>query len=147
MHGYTTFISGGAQGVDQLAFWAVNRLKTKGYPVTNIVYIPFKGQNSRWSEKGTFSKHEYGLMVCKYADRVRIITNSVNDAHFNEVKEAMLKRNRAMVDDSDAVFGVYWDNTWQTSNAKDPMTAYTLRYGKNKNKPYYVFHPTELRFV
>ena len=30
-NGYTEFISGGAQGFDQLAFWAVNALKREAH--------------------------------------------------------------------------------------------------------------------
>ena len=40
--GFDTFITGGAQGFDQLAFWAVDRMKRQGYMVKNIVYAPFK---------------------------------------------------------------------------------------------------------
>ena len=39
--GYTCFITGGAQGIDQLAFWAVEGLKKEGYMVQNIVYVPY----------------------------------------------------------------------------------------------------------
>ena len=53
--GYTKFISGGAQGFDQLSFWAVNALKREGYDIKNIVYVPFKGQEKAWKETGLFS--------------------------------------------------------------------------------------------
>lgn len=41
--GFTKFITGGAQGADQLAFWAVHRLKlhNPSIPIQNIAYIPF----------------------------------------------------------------------------------------------------------
>lgn len=45
--GYTRFITGGAQGIDQLAFWAVEGLKKAGYEVQNIVYVPYEGQELR----------------------------------------------------------------------------------------------------
>lgn len=38
-NGYRNFISGGAQGFDQLAFWAVLRLKKIHPDVKNIVYV------------------------------------------------------------------------------------------------------------
>ena len=34
--GYTNFISGGAQGFDQLAFWAVNIIKARRPEIQNI---------------------------------------------------------------------------------------------------------------
>ena len=42
--GIKNYITGGAQGFDQLAFWAVNSLK-KEYDIQNIVYIPFRDRN------------------------------------------------------------------------------------------------------
>ena len=36
LQGFKTFVSGGAQGFDQLAFWAVNRLKTKYPDIKNV---------------------------------------------------------------------------------------------------------------
>lgn len=50
-----TVITGGAQGIDQLAFWAANSLK-KEYSLKNEVYIPFVGQEELWNETGLFGK-------------------------------------------------------------------------------------------
>lgn len=63
--GFTRFITGGAQGADQLAFWAVHRLKlhNPNTPIQNIAYIPFNGLDSRWSETGAFSKDDYRKML------------------------------------------------------------------------------------
>lgn len=47
--GIKNYITGGAQGFDQLAFWAVNSLK-KEYDIQNIVYIPFQGQEHLWKK-------------------------------------------------------------------------------------------------
>ena len=52
-----TVITGGAQGIDQLAFWAANSLK-KEYSLKNEVYIPFVGQEELWNETGLFGKKE-----------------------------------------------------------------------------------------
>ena len=49
--GVRTFISGGAQGVDQIFFWSVNALKGKYNDVRNIVYIPYKGQELKWATR------------------------------------------------------------------------------------------------
>ena len=67
--GYTNFISGGAQGFDQLAFWAVNIIKARRPEIQNIIYKPFNGQELRWAKTGLFSQHEYDLML-KKADQV-----------------------------------------------------------------------------
>ena len=56
-----TVITGGAQGIDQLAFWAANSLKKK-YSLKNEVYIPFVGQEELWNETGLFGKKEYRKM-------------------------------------------------------------------------------------
>lgn len=39
-YGVRTFISGGAQGFDQLAFWAVHAVKQTHPDIRNLVYIP-----------------------------------------------------------------------------------------------------------
>lgn len=53
------FISGGAQGFDQLAFKAVNNLKQKYPDIKNIVYIPFAGYDKQWNEYGLFTAKEF----------------------------------------------------------------------------------------
>lgn len=53
------FISGGAQGFDQLAFKAVNNLKQKYPDIKNIVYIPFTGYDKQWNEYGLFTAKEF----------------------------------------------------------------------------------------
>ena len=60
--GVRRFITGGAQGFDQLAFWAVHNLRKNHPDVENILYLPFRGQESRWLAKGPFSQDEYRLM-------------------------------------------------------------------------------------
>lgn len=63
--GYGTFISGGAQGFDQLAFWAVNSLKREEFPhIKNIVYVPFNGQETGWFSDG-YMKDDYGNFKVK----------------------------------------------------------------------------------
>lgn len=56
--GIKNYITGGAQGFDQLAFWAVNSLK-KEYDIQNIVYIPFQGQERLWKKTGMFGQKDY----------------------------------------------------------------------------------------
>lgn len=125
--GYDAFISGGAQGFDQIAFWAVNGLK-KDYPhLKNILYLPCKNQDSRWIEEGTFGKKTYRLML-KHADKVVY----VHDRDYQSPKD-LFDRNHAMVDDADSVFGMYPNDNWTTETKSG--TAECLRYANKKGKP------------
>ena len=56
-------ITGGAQGIDQLAFWAADLAKNRRIGITNIVYVPFRGQSSIWKATGPFSRNEYDHML------------------------------------------------------------------------------------
>ena len=127
-----TFITGGAQGWDQLLFWAVNAVKrdTSYSDIKNIVYVPMKGQDFKWSADGLFGKKEYQLML-KYADEVKYITEINNTASYKEIVDAMMGRNHAMVNDSDYVFGCFPDDTWFNPATKSG-TAECLRYAYNK---------------
>lgn len=89
-----TVITGGAQGVDQMAFWAAHHLKTE-YDIINVLAVPFKGQEERWPELTKFGKKEYRIMVSK-ADKVEILSNSNGNAI-----QKLDDRNHWMVDHSD----------------------------------------------
>lgn len=97
-HKITRFITGGAQGWDQLCFQAVENLRKfmPGYPIQNIVFIPFYGQESRWMSFGLFGQEEYRQMLEK-ADAVY----AVHDAYSPNYKTTCIwlnDRNNAMVD-------------------------------------------------
>lgn len=113
------FISGGAQGFDQLAFWAVERMKKiyKCTDVENVIYVPFEQQESRWAEKGCFSKTEYRQML-KRADKVVVVCEE-------NVIESLFARNHTMCDHSDYCLALYPDDNWQS---KKGGTAECLRY-------------------
>ena len=101
--GYTRFITGGAQGIDQLAFWAVEGLKKSGYAICNFVYVPYEGQELRWSEKGMFSQQEYRFMLEK-ADGVVYLYRKGQSFR---IVDALMGRNHALCDVSDKIIGVY----------------------------------------
>lgn len=61
--GIKKYISGGAQGFDQLAFWSVYTAKMMHPDIQNIVYIPYKNQPYGWKADGLFGIKEYNLMV------------------------------------------------------------------------------------
>lgn len=124
------FMSGGAQGFDQLAFWAVEKVK-KNYPVKNTVVVPFKGQENPWKDQGTFSKADYQLMISK-ADNIVVLSEDSNN-YTDKYKD----RNHYMVDHSVAVIGLFNEISGGTgeciSYAKDQkqnkaMTIYQIPY-------------------
>ena len=127
--GYTEFITGGAQGFDQLVFWAVNSVKTKQQlPIRNIVYVPYQGQQKNWSVKGTFGQEEYNIML-KRADEVYC---NPNTAHMN-YSDRFLARDRAMVNQADLVVGLYPTDEWRSPLCTGG-TAYTMKYAAKKGK-------------
>lgn len=129
--GYTTFITGGAQGFDQLAFWAVNKLKRKYPNIKNVVYVPYKGQERRWRKLGLFGQDEYNLML-KLADDIVYLNNELQDQ--SAIINALFNRNHAMVDASDLMIALYADNTWSLSDTKGG-TAECMRYATKKDCP------------
>lgn len=134
--GYTKFITGGAQGVDQLAFWAVNRAKDKYPEIQNVVYIPFNGQERQWKEEGLFSQKEYRLML-NMADEFTYLQPTLTVK--NEIVKALFARNHAMVDDADLVIGVYKKDDFITDLKGG--TAECLKYALNKNKQILLINP------
>lgn len=143
--GFRKFISGGAQGFDQLAFWAVNRLKKKHPDIKNIVYIPFIGQEKCWNTL-IFNKKEYALML-SLADETKVCSPYlvVEDAYKYEVVTALYKRNHDMVNDSSTIIGLYPSDLWMNERTKGG-TAECLRYAKDKNKTIYQLNPFNLEF-
>lgn len=122
--GFTRFISGGAQGFDQCAFRVVNALK-KHYPdagIKNILYLPCKNQAGKWGDTGLFGKSEYEKML-KAADEIRYISDEYTN-------RCLIERNHAMVDDSDAVIGLFSDETYEKLYSSG--TAECLNYAKDK---------------
>jgi len=124
--GVRTFITGGAQGFDQLAFWAVNKLKTKYDDITNIVYVPYKGQEKMWAKIGVFSQDDYKQMLEK-ADEVKYLQGYCVE----NWSKALMDRNHKMVDDSDFVVALYQGDDWASAKGG---TAECMRYANRHNK-------------
>lgn len=107
--GYRKFITGGAQGFDQLAFHSI-RIAKRRYnikDIVNSVYVPFVGQESCWRDTGPFSKEEWYNML-DAADEVRIVNDKVLpvDPYYNIVR-ALDDRNKAMLRDSSILIAWY----------------------------------------
>lgn len=120
---YTRFITGGAQGIDQLAFWAVEGLKKSGYQVQNVVFVPYEGQELRWNKEGMFSRKEYRSMLEK-ADGVVYLHKKGQSF---KVVDALMERNHAMCNASDKIIGVYEGMDFHNDNGG---TAECLRYAE-----------------
>ncbi len=123
--GVRRFITGGAQGFDQMAFWAVERVKTvyDCRDIENVVFVPFEHQGSRWAKKGCFSQAEYWMMI-KRADMVAVVSN-------NNGIQSLFDRNHAMCDYSDYCLALYPDDGWHDNKGG---TAECMRYAY-ENRP------------
>lgn len=128
-YGVRRFISGGAQGFDQIAFWAVFKLSKRHPDIENIVYVPFEGQENKWAENGPFSKSEYASLR-KAATATKVLVENVYQT--SEYAKCLLSRNEHMVDDSDAVVALYPDDSWETTTRGG--TSYTMRYAYGTGK-------------
>lgn len=126
--GVTKFITGGAQGWDQLLFWAVNAVKREPQyaSIKNVLYLPMRDQDCKWASTGLFGRAEYNLML-KYADDINYVTYKDSQASYKEIVDAMMARNHAMVNDSTYVFACYPDDSWKKVDTKGG-TAECLRY-------------------
>lgn len=130
-------ITGGAQGIDQTAFWASIKLRKEGLPIRSIVYVPFEGQSSPWKAKGLFSQDEYARML-RAADEVRIISDT-RPKDGREASMMMFARDAAMVDDAEMLIAVsdIDINNIPTRGG----TAHTIRYAKKAGKPVAFIRP------
>ncbi len=130
--GVRRFISGGAQGFDQLAFWRVDCFKMTHKDIENIVYVPFKGQEDRWLKDGFFSQAEYHNML-RDADKVVYLSEEKPEGYGN-IAKALMQRNERMVDDADIVVALYEDDSWTTAKGG---TAEAMRYAHECGKLIY----------
>lgn len=118
--GAHTFISGGAIGIDQIAFWTVEQLKRDFPTIHNIVAVPFRNQYSVWRNKEIvdwyhkmLSRANSVVFVDEYGQRENSRYASVGQigvADRSNVKQKMDKRNEYMVDCSNTVIAV-WNGT------------------------------------
>lgn len=135
------FISGGAQGADQIFFWTVNEFKRQleeehpgVFTIENAVYVPFPGQETRWAAHGLFSQDEYRNML-DTADSVFYVRDSKPD-DYKDVVSAFYARNDAMIRNSDVVLSVCID-----PNEAKGGTAHATRNALKANKFVYRVNP------
>lgn len=134
--GIERFISGGAIGLDQIAFWTVRSLKKTYYPnLKNIVAVPFKNQASKWNDRETQTWYKKMLDVADdivYVDELLEYSMSgvgIGDYHVAK----MQKRNEYMVDQSRIVVAV-WDGT-------KGGTGNCVKYARQEGKTLYTLKP------
>lgn len=96
----TRFITGGAQGWDQLCFSLIEKMRkyAPGFEIQNIVFIPFIGQENKWLENGMFGKKEYRNMLEK-ADAVYVV-HEEQKGNFQTICSWLDDRNKKMIDAS-----------------------------------------------
>jgi uncharacterized phage-like protein YoqJ len=116
--GINRFISGGALGTDQAAFWCVHILQKKYPEVKNIVAVPFAKQDALWNQE---QKYWYQKML-KLADEIVYVDGILGYQRDKETpvgefsKKKLRIRNEYMVDNSRIVVAVYDGSSGGTSN-------------------------------
>ena len=137
--GVRTFISGGAQGFDQIAFWAVNALKTKHPDIQNILCAPDSDYGiswPNWAPNGLFSKAEYKQML-DTADQV-VYTDRMLDCAGMSKPQILQRRNEAMVNNADMVIALFQDPAGLDATLSKPSgTMNCMRYAHNHGLPIY----------
>ena len=109
--GFTTFITGGAYGVDIWAAEIVTRLQTSNTHLHLVAAIPFPGFEERWTDEW---KQRYNAMLAA-ADYVVFMEESFSKAAFQT-------RNEWMVSHASRLIAVY--------NGEPSGTRNTINYAR-----------------
>lgn len=97
-------VTGGAQGVDQVAFWAARRLREDGLPVRLVVCEPFGGFGGNWRDDGgDFTPGRYARLLSEADEIVRCHPDPPASW---EVGRLLQARNEEMLDRSDLLIAV-----------------------------------------
>ena len=96
--GFDTFITGGAQGADQLIAQAVESVKLSRPNIKSIIYVPMENQSAPWSTYGRFGKTEYNAILAA-ADEVRILSPAPKDKH--QAIKLLHAKNEKMLENAD----------------------------------------------
>ncbi|MGV6935894.1 SLOG family protein [Paenibacillus sp. CMM36] len=130
------FISGGAIGFDQIAFWTVQRLRNTYYPqIKNVVAVPFKNQACKWTDSKAQTWYQKMINLADeviYVDELplyRVEGVPIGDYHVAK----MQKRNEYMVDKSRITVAA-WDGT-------KGGTGNCCRYARKVGKTLYTLKP------
>lgn len=133
--GYRNFITGGAQGFDQIVFWQVYELQLRysrleNAKITNNLYIPFFGQFERWKPTGLFGKEKY-QEILYVADEIVDCSSYI----YQPVPtfKLMHNRNHRMIDDSQLLVACITKEEYTSGNIQGG-TSEAITYAKNQNK-------------
>lgn len=148
----TTFITGGALGADQAAFWCVYILQKKYPHIQNVVAIPYSDQGKKvWSEKEKRYKGwsdeqiEWYNKILQRANKVVYVDTQPNyqrDQRTEVGRHSGYKlqiRNEYMVDHADGIVAI-WDGVKGKVNGKGSGTWNCLDYAAKKYPDYPVYH-------
>lgn len=141
--GYRSFISGGAQGFDQLVFEAVHHFKQTHPDIENVIYAPCRNQDKQWFDgMNRFCRGYYNRLLT-LADRVEYVTNT------EYTLTCMNARNEAMINDSNCVVALFngditkarksqsgTENTITMAVNQDAYSIYQLFYNLNDSSWY-----------
>lgn len=120
------FISGGALGLDTIAFLIVNKLKDKYPNIKNILTIPFKNQPIKWFNQVDINRYN---KMKELADDI-IYVDTLEKYKIEGYEEniyypaKMQKRNKYMVDNSRYLISVW-------GGSKNGGTWNCIKYAKN----------------
>lgn len=138
--GYLRFITGGAQGFDQLVFWAVDKAKRIHSEIQNICYIPYQDYGNKRMKYGLFSQYEFAQMI-HLADDVRYTSMTFSN-------NALFKRNKAMCDDASLCVALYPDDRWRTDgNSIASCMQYACKRGMKMQQIQYAKVNHQLQFL
>ena len=107
--GFTTFISGGALGVDQWAAEIIIEKKEKYPNIKLVIAKPFPSQGRKWPASSRKRFHK----ICESAD---VVVDVSPDPY---TREKMMRRNQWMVNKSDMVIAVWDGSAGGTADAVD----------------------------
>lgn len=97
-------VTGGAQGVDQVAFWAARRLREEGLPVRLVVCEPYGGFGGIWiDDGGDFTPKRYARLLAEADEIVRCHPETPMK---HEIGRLLQARNEEMLDRSDVLIAV-----------------------------------------
>lgn len=128
------FITGGAQGFDQLAFWTIERIRKRMPHINNNLHIAFHDVDRKWKDTGLFSRTQFKQMRLAATSEIIIKEHlDAETAQYGEIAAALYERNHAMVNSSDLIIALYPSTDWQIQHKSG--TAECMRYAKKCKKP------------
>lgn len=135
------FITGGAIGVDQMAFYICNKLKEKHksdeITRTTELAIPFLHQDIKWfgNDRNRYNEQKLQADIVTYVDKLDDykIKGYQEDVYY---PAKMQQRNKYMVDNCDLLIAV-WDGS-------KVGTANCVNYAKKLGKKIIIINPKEV---